>query len=321
MRLGLLSTARINDAILAGAAASDLVEVVAVGSRDGARADAYARERGIERAHGSYDALLGDEEVDAVYISLPNGLHHEWTMRSLAAGKHVLCEKPYSRHPAEVEEAYDLAEGTGLVVMEAFQYRHHPQTVRMKAMVGEGAIGRLRVLRSSFAFALQDLSDIRARPELDGGALMDVGCYCISEARLLAGEPERCVGDQVVGPTGVDMFFYGTLSFPNDVVGQFDCSFALPYFRRFEVVGEDATLVVRLGRRGWGLELRREDGVTPIETPTADAYRLELENLAAAASGEAEPRLGRADALGQAKTIAALYRSAAEGRPIALDEL
>ena len=321
MRLGLLSTARINDAIIAAAAASDRVDVVAVASRDGARADAYARERGIGRAHGSYDALLEDDGVDAVYISLPNGMHHEWTMRSLAAGKHVLCEKPYSRHPEEVAEAYDRAEDAGLVVMEAFQYRHHPQTLRVMTMVDEGAIGRLRLLRSSFSFSLYDLADIRALAELAGGALMDVGCYCVSEARLLAGEPERVVGHQVVGATGVDMFFYGTLLLPNDVVGQFDCSFALPYFRRLEVVGEDATLVVGSGSRGWRIELRREDDVTAIETPEADAYRLELENLADAASGEAEPLLGRADALGQARTIAALYRSAAEGRPVAPVEL
>ena len=126
MRLGLLSTAKINAEILAGAAESDRVEVVAVASRDRARAEAYAQEHGLARAHGSYEALLADEGVDAVYVSLPNLLHHEWTLAALDAGKHVLCEKPYSRRPADVEEAFARAEQQGLVLMEAFMYRHHP---------------------------------------------------------------------------------------------------------------------------------------------------------------------------------------------------
>ena len=131
MRLGLLSTANINKEILRGAAESDLVDVVAVGSRDGAKAQAYAAEHGIERAHSSYEALLADDDVDAVYISLPNGMHHEWTMHALAAGKHVLCEKPYSRRAAEVEEAFAAADEAGLVLTEAFMYRHHPQSAKV----------------------------------------------------------------------------------------------------------------------------------------------------------------------------------------------
>src|SRR5438552_1300627 len=128
MRLGLLSTARINDAILAGASEADGVEVVAVASRDAERAQQYAAEHGIPRAHGTYEALLEDGDVDAVYVSVPNSLHHTWAMRALAAGKHVLCEKPYTRRPAEAAEAFDAADAAGLVLMEGFMYRHHPQT-------------------------------------------------------------------------------------------------------------------------------------------------------------------------------------------------
>ncbi|HET9243424.1 MAG TPA: Gfo/Idh/MocA family oxidoreductase, partial [Gaiella sp.] len=141
LRLGLLSTATINQQILRGAEGSELVDVVAVASREAAKARAYAAEHGVERAHGTYEALLADEGVDAVYISLPNGMHHEWTLRALEAGKHVLCEKPYSRHPEEVVEAFDLAEARGLVLMEAFMYRHHPQTARVRELVAQGAIG------------------------------------------------------------------------------------------------------------------------------------------------------------------------------------
>ena len=322
MKLGLLSTARINDAILSGAEGSDRVEVVAVASRDGARAQAYAHEHAIPRAHGSYEALLADDGVDAVYISLPNRLHHEWTLAALDAGKHVLCEKPYSRRPQEVEEAFARAESAGLVLMEAFMYRHHPQTARVKALVEEGAIGRLRLILAAFRFVLSDLGDIRASVELDGGALMDVGCYCVSGTRNIAGEPEHVRGEQVLGPTGVDLSFHGTLRFPGDVVAQFDCSFALPRFQRLELVGDEGRLLVESPWRvDWAGDLllyRDGEDVSPVDVPRADAYRLQLENLTDAIEGKASSLLGRADALGQARTIDALYRSATENRVVSL---
>jgi len=191
VRLGLLSTANINRLVLAGARASSEVEVVAVASRDGARAEEYARDHGIGRAHGSYEALLADPEVDAVYISLPNSLHVDWSVRALEAGKHVLCEKPFSRRPMDVDRAFGAAERAGRVLAEAFMYRHHPQTKRVSELVREGAIGELRAIRAAFSFPLADRENVRMRPELDGGALMDVGCYCVSGSRLLGGEPER----------------------------------------------------------------------------------------------------------------------------------
>ena len=138
-------------------------------------------------------------------------MHHEWTMHALAAGKHVLCEKPYTRHPHEAEEAFDVADAAGLVLAEAFMYRHHPQTATVARLVVDGAIGRLCAVKATFTFPLRDLSDVRALPELDGGALMDVGCYCVSGIRLLAGEPEHVRGEQVTGTTGIDMAFHGTL--------------------------------------------------------------------------------------------------------------
>jgi predicted dehydrogenase len=319
MRLGLLSTARINDAILGGQTGTDRVEVVAVGSRDAERADAYAREHGLARSHGSYEALLADDEVDGVYISLPNRLHHEWTLAALDAGKHVLCEKPYSRRPAEVEEAYDRAESAGLVLMEAFMYRHHPQSAAVKALVEEGAVGRVRLVKAAFRFVLPTLDDIRASTELDGGSLMDVGCYCVSGSRLLAGEPEHVRGEQVLGPTGIDMSFHGTMRFPGDVVAQFDCSFALPQYQRLEVEGEEGGLVVESPwRTDWpgDVLLRRGVDVERVEMPGGNAYTFELENFADAAEGKAPQLLGREDALGQARTIDALYRSAEERRVI-----
>ena len=321
MRLGLLSTANINRAILAGAARTGRVDVVAVASRDAGRADAYAAEHGIATAHGSYEALLADPDVEAVYISLPNGMHHEWTMYALAAGKHVLCEKPYTRHPTEAEEAFDAADAAGLVLAEAFMYRHHPQTATVARLVADGAIGRLCAVKATFTFPLRDLSDVRALPELDGGALMDVGCYCVSGIRLLAGEPEHVRGEQVTGTTGIDMAFHGTLRCAGDVVGQFEATFRSPQRQSLEAVGEDGVLVVEAPWRvDWGgsVTLRRDGATELVEVDEADAYTLELENLADAIEGRAPALLGRADAVGQARAIDALYRSAESGTRIAV---
>ncbi len=322
MRLGLLSTANINRAILAGAAETDRVEVAAVASRDEARARSYAAEHGIPSAHGSYEALLADPGVDAVYVSLPNGMHHAWTMRALAAGKHVLCEKPYTRHPHEAEEAFDAAEAAGLVLAEAFMYRHHPQTATVRRLVADGAIGRLCAVKTTFTFPLHDLSDVRALPELDGGALMDVGCYCVSGIRLLAGDPEHVRGEQVTGTTGIDMAFHGTLRCAEDVVGQFEASFRSPQRQVLEAVGEDGVLVVEAPWRvDWGgsVTLRRGESTEVVEVESADSYTLELENLADAIEGGAPALLGRDDAVGQARTIDALYRSAESRTAVTLD--
>ena len=321
---GLLSTARINREILAGAEGSDSTAVVAVASRDSARAAAYAREHGIERSYGSYEALLEDPGVDAVYISLPNGMHVEWTLRALEAGKHVLCEKPFSRFPEEVERAFDLADSAGLVLSEGFMWRHHPQTAKLTQLVAEGAIGSLRVVRAAFSFQLAGVhgaDDARFRPELDGGSLMDVGCYCVSAIRLLAGEPERVQAEQVVGPSGVDVLFAATLRCPGDVVAHFDCGFVLPFRDELEVVGSDGSLFIDdpWHIRTPSIELRRDGEVERIPVAAANSYQLELENVGAAIRGEAPLLLGRADALGQARMLEALYRSAeaAASAPVA----
>ena len=319
LRLGLLSTARINREIISAAASSAGVEVRAVASRDVARAVPYAEEHGIETAHGSYDDLLADDAVDAVYISLPNGLHHEWTMRALEAGRHVLCEKPYSRDPAEVEEAFAMAATRGLVLAEAFMYRHHPQTAIVKQLVDDGRIGRVRSLRSTFTFVLADERDVRLQPELAGGALMDLGCYCVSGSRLIAGEPERVLGEAVTGPTGVDAAFYATLRFADDVVAQFDVSFRAPRRQELIVVGDEALLRTEAPWRvDWGgrLEIRRDGDVERVQVPSRDAYALELANFADAIGGDAPPLLGLDDALGQARTIDALYRAAETGASV-----
>ena len=316
LRWGFLSTARINRLVLEGAREADRAEVIAVGSRDAGRAQAYARDHAIERAYGSYDALLEDADVDAVYIPLPNSMHVEWTLRALEAGKHVLCEKPFSRQPEEVERAFDVADSAGLVLSEGFMWRHNPQAAKISELVAEGAVGRLHVVRVAMSFqlaAVHGANDVRLQPELDGGALMDVGCYCVSAISLLAGEPERAKGEQVVGETGVDVVFAGTLACADGVVGHFDCGFVLPRRGELEVIGEAGTLFVPdpFHVALPGIELRREDGVEHIALERANSYQLELENIADAVRGDAPLLLGRDDAVGQARTIEALYRSAA----------
>jgi xylose dehydrogenase (NAD/NADP) len=315
VRWGILSTARINRKFLDGIAGSRGCEVVAVASRDDARAAAYAREQGIPRAHGSYEGLLADPEIDVVYISLPNGLHLEWSRRALEAGKHVLCEKPLGRSRAAVEAAFDVAERERRLLMEAFMYRHHPQTARLAELVAEGAIGHLRLVRGSFSFQLRDPGDARLSRELDGGALMDLGCYCVNAARMLGGEAEQVSAFQMIGGDGVDIVFVGSVRFPHSVLAHFDVGFRLADRDDLEVVGEDGTLYLS---DPWhcvspGIDLRRDGGAERIEIPAANPYTLQADNFAAAIRGEAAPLLGRADAVDQARTIEALYRSAAAG--------
>ena len=319
-KLGIISTAHINRLVLAGARESEQVDVIAVASRDQARAEAYAREQGIERAYGSYEALLADPDVEAVYISLPNSLHVEWSIHALEAGKHVLCEKPLDRRPEEVERAFDAADRAGRILAEAFMWRHNPQTAKLLELVGSGAIGELRLVRSAFSFSLDEPENVRLAADLDGGALMDVGCYCISGSRLLGGEPESVYGQQVSGESGVDVLFAATMRFPGDVLAQFECGFVLPDRDELDVIGSEGSLFLDdpWHARTPVLELRRDGGVEEIVLQPADSYRLELENLGDAIAGRAQPLLGREDAVGQARTIDALYRSAAAGAPIAL---
>jgi xylose dehydrogenase (NAD/NADP) len=232
----------------------------------------------------------------------------------------VLCEKPLSRRAADVERAFDVAARSERILMEAFMYRHNPQTARLRELVDAGAIGRLRLVRAAFSFPLADATNVRLDPSLDGGGLMDVGCYCVSGARLLAGEPEQVHGEQVVGASGVDEMFTGILRFPGDVLAQFDCGLALPGRAELEAIGDGGSLFLAdpWHSRRPVLALRTEGGVEEITVARADSYRLQLENMSDAIRGRAKPLLGREDALGQARAIEALYRSAEERSPVAM---
>jgi predicted dehydrogenase len=288
--------------------------VVAVAGRNRERASEFASNFGIARVHESYEALLADPQVDAVYIATPNSLHHPQTMQALAAGKHVLCEKPYTRHPEQVAEAFDAAAAAGLVLMEAFMWRHSTQVRRFMELLPE--VGELQSIRATFSFVLTKKGDLRLDAGLEGGSLMDVGCYCVSGSRLVAGaEPALVFGRQTLAGSGVDAAFSGLLQFPSGLVAEIVCGFTSEH-RSLEAIGTKATLLMRdpwLGELG-GMTL---DG-REIAVVDEDRYRLELENMSAAVLGKGQPLLGRADALGQARTIDALYRSAASGEAVRL---
>ena len=199
-------------------------------------------------------------------------------------------------------------------------YRHHPQTARLVELVRGGAVGELRLVRSVFSYALFDEANIRLRTDVEGGSLMDVGCYCVSGARLLAGEPESVFGRAYTGPSGTDWVFTGSLRFADGVVALFDCGTAMARRDELEAIGTEGSIFLD---DPWHclepvIELRRRDAVERIEMERANPYRLELEDVSAAIRGEREPRLGRADAVGQARALEALLRSAAEGRPVAV---
>jgi predicted dehydrogenase len=285
---------------------------VAVGSRDTGRAAAYAAERSIPRSHGSYEELLADDGVDAVYISLPNGMHAEWTRRALEAGRHVLCEKPMDADPDVVDDLFALAGRRGLVLTEAFMWRHLPQTQLMCDLVAQGAIGSLRLVESWGAFTLAREGDPRLDPTLQGGALMDIGCYCVSAVRLLAGEPEAVTAQGVRDasrPDGVDVRGTATLHFPGPVLATISWGFDLPLRGGLRAVGSEATLEVDdpwFGVRP-GIRIRAPDGsVEEVEAAAGDPYRLQLEDLAGAVADGRAPRVGRKEAVGQARTLQAL---------------
>lgn len=313
--LGIIGTGGILTRFLPGVARSVSVDAVAIGSRDAERARQFAAERGIARAHGSYDALLADPEVDAVYICLPNSMHHEWTVRSLAAGKHVLAEKPYSTLVAEVDAAHDMADAAGLVLTEGFMWRHTPHALRFVEELPR--IGELRTIRSTFSFVIGSETDVRLSRELAGGSLMDVGTYCVSASRMLAGrEPVAAFGVAWPAPSGVDDRFSGVLDFGEGVAATLTSGFRSEH-SSIEAIGSEGSLFVDDPFHGHKTRLIGSDGFE-AEIPLVNPYELELEDFAAAIHGEHPPRLGRADALGQARALAALYGSAAEGRRVSV---
>jgi predicted dehydrogenase len=290
----------------------------AAASRDEGRAKAL----GLPLTFGSYADLIASDEVDAVYIALPNALHPEWTARALAAGKHVLCEKPFAATRADAVRATSGAgaRGKGLVCSEGFMWRLLPPAVRARELVAEGAIGRLAHVRAALRITTGP-DDVRRSAALAGGALSDLGCYCASAMRLFGGEPSRVYAEGVFD--GVDMRFAAVLRLPGGVLGTFHVALDLPRTDELELIGTGGSLRIPdpwIGRAGY-LELTRDGEVTriPVGAGTEpDAYRVELAAVTAAVDGGAPLEFGPDDAIAQAGTYEALARSAAQGTPVTL---
>ena len=322
LKWGLLSTARINQAVIGPIRASKRNQLEAVASRSLEKARKYAREWNIPRAFGSYEEMLADPQIDVVYISLPNGLHAEWTIKAAQAGKHILCEKPLALSEQELDAMQAAASRAGVVLAEAFMYRHHPQTLKVKQLVTDGEIGDLQLVRGCFTFNLQNPGDVRLAAELGGGSIWDVGCYPISYARFLVGaEPREVFGWQYSSAAGVDLTFAGQMRFPGDVYAQFDSGFRTPFRAHIEVVGSTGSLLIPTPFKPEQKEkilLRRGDEVKELRMPGQELYIGEIEDMADAILLGKASRISLADSRGNLTTILALLESAQKGTPVRL---
>jgi len=318
VRWGVLSTANIGrHAVVPAIRRSCNGDAVAVASRDADRAASFADDLGIPRAHGRYEDLLADPEVDAVYNPLPNSLHREWTLKALAAGKPVLCEKPLGLTAVECLEMNRAAEQSGLALMEAFMYRFHPQIERALGLLAEGAIGAPRLIRASFSFQLKHPDNIRFDPALGGGSLLDVGCYCVNVARTLAGgEPVEAQAWARWGGRGVDVGIAGQLRFPDGLLAQFDSALDLPRREHVEVVGDRGSLelpIAFLSRQRDKQILVHAAQARTLAVPAVDEYRLMVEHVADCVLNGTPVRYPAAEAAANLRAIEALYRSARDG--------
>jgi xylose dehydrogenase (NAD/NADP) len=320
LRWGLLSTARINRLVIPAIRASARSELTTVASRTMDRAQTYAAEWKIPRVLGSYDALLHDPDVDVVYISLPNSLHVEWTVRALEAGKHVLCEKPLAQSVEDVDRVEAAAIRASRVAEEAFMYRHHPLTHAAHTIVKSGRLGAVRGFKGAFTFPLTREGDVRLEASLGGGSLWDVGCYPVSYTCLLAGKaPVEVFGWQQVNASGIDLEFAGTMRFDDGGVAQFDSGFVGPFRAEMEVIGRDASLRITRPFRAdvmsrLLLTIGDETETLPFEQETAFAG--EIADMEAAVLDGRPPRIPLSESRRTAQTICALYESARTGRPV-----
>jgi xylose dehydrogenase (NAD/NADP) len=318
LRWGLLSTARINRRLIPAIRAAERAELAGVASRSQERAEAYAAESGIPRAHGSYQSLLADPDVDVIYISLPNSLHAEWAVRAAEAGKHVLCEKPLAVSNAECDRIIAAAESAGVVVVEAVMYLHHSLLGEARRLIQEGAVGEVKLVRGSLCFFLDRSDDVRWKPELGGGALWDVGSYPVSLIRWVVGEPEEVFGWQALAESGVDETFVGLLRYGSGVLGVFDCGFRSPWRAEAQVFGTEGRLTIRQPYTINGeskILLRRESEEEEFSVRDIDVYRCEVDALTAAVLDGSPLPVSLTNSRANVATISALYESARRGLP------
>jgi predicted dehydrogenase len=327
LRWGVLSTADIaRKKVIPGLLKADRCEVVAIASRDAAQARIVADELGIPTAHGSYEALLADPNVDVIYIPLPNHLHAEWTIAAAGAGKHVLCEKPLALTVGDAQRMVDACADAGVRLMEAFMYRHHPSWVAAMEVVVGGRLGSLRAIQSWFSYYNDDPTNIRNQLDAGGGALFDIGCYAVNLSRMLFdGEPNNVRASVVRDPaTNVDTLTSAILEFA-DGVATFTCSTRVETDQRVHVYGTDGRLSIEIP---FNIPPDRPThvfvtagGDPPVapatETltfPTADPYTVETERFAAAILDGTPTPTPPEDAIANLRVIERIFAAATDAR-------
>jgi len=326
LRFGVISTARIADAVIKGIRMSTNSELTAVASRDRERGQAWAKQRDVPNVFGSYEEMLASDVIDVAYIPLPNSMHKEWSIRAAQNGKHVLCEKPLANNAADAEEIIAAARSNGVTLMEAFMYRFHPQTEQIRQMAQGGAVGDVRIIRATFGFLMAPGNDIRWSAEMGGGALLDVGCYCANITRLVAGtEPVAVTAAAVWASTGVDQSVVGTMEFPGGVLATLDCSFLTGTDRqeKLEISGTTGRISVprpfRMDENETTILVDKEDTRTPAEVvhaPAAYEYHRMVEHFSDAILNGRQPSYTPEDSLGNMRVLDALKESALTGRRV-----
>lgn len=326
IRWGILSTARIGTGkVIPAIQAGEFCEVTAIASRNKEQAEAAAAKLNIPVAHGSYEALLNDPNIDAIYIPLPNHLHVEWSIKALQAGKHVLCEKPIGLSVAEAEKLLVASKQyPQLKIMEAFVYRFNPQWILAKKMVDEEKIGKLETIQSFFSFTTLDPADIRNQKEMGGGGIMDIGCYCISLSRFLfEREPIGIFGKATFDAAwGVDRIASGIMDFGTGT-STFTCSTQLIPYQRVNIIGLQGRIEIEIPfnappdkpNRMW---LHTIDGAEEILFPVADQYTFEADNFAKAILNNEPVPTPLEDAVNNMKVIEAFFKSAKEEKFVAM---
>jgi predicted dehydrogenase len=326
IRWGVISTAKIGrEQVIPAIQASRNGRVVAIASRDAAKGAETAKALGIPGSYGSYEDLLADPTIDAIYNPLPNDGHAPWSIAALKAGKHVLVEKPIALNADETRTLIAAAEASEKNLAEAFMYRYHPQHARARELVAEGAIGALRMVISEFSFSMSPAAteNVRLKPELGGGGLLDVGCYCVNSARMAVGrEPIAVSGMATNGDSGVDVGFVGLMRFPDGVLGQFACGIRSYGRQHYTLVGDRGRLTVDLAFRPDqgvpSITLMRADKTETIAVPASPQYVLMAEDFADAILEKRATRFPLSDGLQNMRVLDALAQSAREGREVAL---
>lgn len=317
MRIGILGAARIAPLALINPARENAdVDVAAVAARDASRAQAFADRHGIRRVHGSYEELIADPEVDAIYNPLPNGLHGKWTRAALAAGKHVLCEKPFTANAAEAREIAALAAESGRIVMEAFHYRYHPLTLRIEEIIASGELGELQRVEASVCFPLPKFSDIRYNYSLAGGATMDAGCYAVDMVRTFGGStPEVLSAQAKLRDPQVDRAMTAQLRFADGHTGRVRCSMWSSNLLQLSVKvigdrGELRALNPVMPQSFHRLSVRSADGKRAERFPRRPSYAYQLDAFAASVLRAEPVKTTPEAAVENMSVIDAIYRAA-----------